>query len=154
MIYKYKVNLLFFIGDVMVCLLVDVLVKGNDYDLLLLFLLVSIVVLFLLSIKEKFFELLLNWVIMDLIGLLEMGFGGISVVVVGQVYGGGFWVWIDYCIVVFDDDGNEVKFGLGMWGVIVKKGNIFVGYYKDEKKMVEMFWMINGVCYVILGDYV
>ncbi len=38
-----------------------------------------------------------------------------------------------------------------MRGVIAKKGNIPVGYYKDEKKTAETFQMINGVRYAIRG---
>ncbi|KBZ21940.1 fatty-acid-CoA ligase FadD18 [Mycobacterium tuberculosis TKK-01-0042] len=40
-----------------------------------------------------------------------------------------------------------------MRGVIAKKGNIPVGYYKDEKKTAETFRTINGVRYAIPGDY-
>ena len=40
-----------------------------------------------------------------------------------------------------------------MRGFIAKKGNIPVGYYKDEKKTAETFRTINGVRYAIPGDY-
>ncbi len=36
---------------------------------------------------------------------------------------------------------------------LAKKGNIPVGYYKDEKKTAETFRTINGVRYAIPGDY-
>ena len=60
---------------------------------------------------------------------------------------------IDHRTVVLDDDGNEVKPGSGVRGFIAKKGNIPVGYYKDEKKTAETFRTINGVRYAIPGDY-
>ena len=60
---------------------------------------------------------------------------------------------IDKHTVVLDDDGNEVKPGSGVRGIIAKKGNIPVGYYKDEKKTAETFRTINGVRYAIPGDY-
>ncbi|WP_034166602.1 AMP-binding enzyme, partial [Mycobacterium tuberculosis] len=105
------------------------------------------------SIKEKLLELLPNRVITDSIGSSETGFGGTSVVAAGQAHGGGPRVRIDHRTVVLDDDGNEVKPGSGMRGVIAKKGNIPVGYYKDEKKTAETFRTINGVRYAIPGDY-
>ncbi len=37
--------------------------------------------------------------------------------------------------------------------MIAKKGNIPVGYYKDEKKTAETFKTFNGVRYAIPGDY-
>ncbi|MCE3297527.1 acyl-CoA synthetase [Mycobacterium tuberculosis] len=152
-IHKHKVNLLFFTGDAMARPLVDALVKGNDYDLSSLFLLASTAALFSPSIKEKLLELLPNRVITDSIGSSETGFGGTSIVAAGQAHGGGPRVRIDHRTVVLDDDGNEVKPGSGMRGVIAKKGNIPVGYYKDEKKTAETFRTINGVRYAIPGDY-
>ena len=66
---------------------------------------------------------------------------------------GGPRVTIDHRTVVLDEDGNEVKPGSGVRGVIAKKGNIPVGYYKDEKKTAETFRTFNGVRYAIPGDY-
>ena len=60
---------------------------------------------------------------------------------------------IDHRTVVLDEDGNEVKPGSGVRGMIAKKGNIPVGYYKDEKKTAETFKTFNGVRYAIPGDY-
>ena len=50
---------------------------------------------------------------------------------------------IDHRTVVLDEDGNEVKPGSGVRGLIAKKGNIPVGYYKDEKKTAETFKTIQ-----------
>jgi 3-oxocholest-4-en-26-oate---CoA ligase len=152
-IHKHKVNLLFFTGDAMARPLLDALVKDNNYDLSSLFLLASTAALFSPSIKEKLLELLPNRVITDSIGSSETGFGGTSVVAAGAPYSGGPRVTIDHRTVVLDDDGNEVKPGSGVRGVIAKKGNIPVGYYKDEKKTAETFRTINGVRYAIPGDY-
>ena len=40
-----------------------------------------------------------------------------------------------------------------MRGLIAKKGNIPVGYYKDDEKTAQTFRTINGVRYAIPGDY-
>ncbi len=156
-IHKHKVNLLFFTGDAMARPLLDALLAhqeaGNEYDLSSLFLLASTAALFSPSIKEKFLELLPNRVITDSIGSSETGFGGTSVVAKDAPHSGGPRVTIDHRTVVLDDDGNEVQPGSGVRGFIAKKGNIPVGYYKDEKKTAETFKTINGVRYAIPGDY-
>lgn len=152
-IHKHKVNLLFFTGDAMARPLLDALQKDNDYDLSSLFLLASTAALFSPSIKEKLLELLPNRVITDSIGSSETGFGGTSIVAKDAPHSGGPRVTIDHRTVVLDDEGNEVKPGSGVRGFIAKKGNIPVGYYKDEKKTAETFKTINGVRYAIPGDY-
>jgi len=156
-IHKHKVNLLFFTGDAMARPLLDALLahqdKGNEYDLSSLFLLASTAALFSPSIKEKLLELLPNRVITDSIGSSETGFGGTSIVAKDAPHSGGPRVTIDHRTVVLDDDGNEVKPGSGVRGFIAKKGNIPVGYYKDEKKTAETFRTINGIRYAIPGDY-
>jgi acyl-CoA synthetase (AMP-forming)/AMP-acid ligase II len=156
-IHDHKVNLLFFTGDAMARPLLDALQaahdKGEDYDLSSLFLLASTAALFSTSIKEKLLELLPNRVITDSIGSSETGFGGTSIVAKGEHHMGGPRVTIDHRTVVLDEDGNEVKPGSGVRGVIAKKGNIPVGYYKDEKKTAETFKTYNGVRYAIPGDY-
>ncbi|MHA7650316.1 acyl-CoA synthetase [Mycobacterium sp. ML4] len=152
-IHEHKVNLLFFTGDAMARPLLDALQKDNDYDLSSLFLLASTAALFSPSIKEKFLELLPNRVITDSIGSSETGFGGTSIVAKDAPHSGGPRVTIDHRTVVLDEEGNEVKPGSGVRGFIAKKGNIPVGYYKDEKKTAETFKTINGVRYAIPGDY-
>ncbi len=156
-IHQHKVNLLFFTGDAMARPLLDALLahqeQGNEYDLSSLFLLASTAALFSPSIKEKLLELLPNRVITDSIGSSETGFGGTSIVAKDAPHSGGPRVTIDHRTVVLDEDGNEVTPGSGVRGFIAKKGNIPVGYYKDEKKTAETFKTINGVRYAIPGDW-
>jgi acyl-CoA synthetase (AMP-forming)/AMP-acid ligase II len=153
-IERHKVNLLFFTGDAMGRPLLDAL-EGTveDRDLSSLFLLASTAALFSPSLKQRFLELLPNRVITDSIGSSETGFGGTSMVAKGQTQAGGPRVAIDKNTVVLDDDGNEVRPGSGVRGILAKRGNIPVGYYKDEKKTAETFRTINGVRYAIPGDY-
>src|SRR6201993_5108652 len=152
-IHDHKVNLLFFTGDAMARPLLDALTDDNDYDLSSLFLLSSTAALFSPSIKEKLLELLPNRIITDSIGSSETGFGGISMVAKGAANSGGPRVTIDHRTVVLDDDGNEVKPGSGVRGVIAKRGNIPVGYYKDDVKTAQTFRTFNGVRYPIPGAY-
>lgn len=152
-VHEHKVNLLFFTGDAMARPLLDALNKDHDYDLSSLFLLASTAALFSPSIKEKLLELLPNRVITDSIGSSETGFGGTSIVTKDAPHSGGPRVTIDHRTVVLDEEGNEVAPGSGVRGLIAKKGNIPVGYYKDEKKTAETFKTFNGVRYAIPGDY-
>ncbi|AKK29595.1 acyl-CoA synthetase [Mycobacterium sp. EPa45] len=156
-IHEHKVNLLFFTGDAMARPLLDALQaaldSGEEYDLSSLFLLASTAALFSTSLKEKLLELLPNRVITDSIGSSETGFGGTSIVAKGEHHNGGPRVTIDHRTVVLDENGNEVKPGSGVRGVIAKKGNIPVGYYKDEEKTRQTFRVYNGVRYAIPGDY-
>lgn len=152
-IHEHKVNMLFFTGDAMARPLLDALDTNNDYDLSSLFMLGSTAALFSPSIKEKLLELLPNRIITDSIGSSETGFGGTSIVAKDAPHSGGPRVTIDHRTVVLDEDGNEVKPGSGVRGFIAKKGNIPVGYYKDEKKTAETFKTINGVRYAIPGDW-
>jgi acyl-CoA synthetase (AMP-forming)/AMP-acid ligase II len=156
-IHRHKVNMLFFTGDAMARPLLDALEahqeKGNEYDLASLFVLASTAALFSASIKDRLLDLLPDRFITDSIGSSETGFGGTSVVAKGQSHAGGPRVSIDHRTVVLDEDGNEVTPGSGVRGVIAKKGNIPVGYYKDEKKTAETFKTYNGVRYAIPGDY-
>ena len=152
-IHEHNVNLLFLAGDAMARPLLDALAMDNDYDLSSLFLLASTAALFSPSIKEKLLELLPNRVITDSIGSSETGFGGTSIVAAGAPHSGGPRVTIDHRTVVLDEEGNEVQPGSGVRGFIAKKGNIPVGYYKDEKKTAETFRVINGVRYAIPGDW-
>jgi acyl-CoA synthetase (AMP-forming)/AMP-acid ligase II len=154
---EHKVNLLFFTGDAMARPLLDALVahqeRGDEFDLSNLFLLASTAALFSPALKDQLLELLPNRIITDSIGSSETGFGGSSVVTKGQTHTGGPRVTIDKNVAVIDDDGNEVKPGSGVRGMIAKSGHIPVGYYKDEKKTAETFRTINGVRYAIPGDY-
>ncbi|WP_167097400.1 acyl-CoA synthetase [Mycobacterium sp. DL592] len=153
-IEKHKANLLFFTGDAMGRPLLDVLETSvGDRDLSSLFLLASTAALFSPSLKEKFLELLPDRIITDSIGSSETGFGGSSVVAKGVHQAGGPRVTIDKNTVVLDDEGNEVKPGSGVRGIIAKRGHIPLGYYKDEKKTAETFRTINGVRYAIPGDF-
>ena len=159
-IHDHKVNLVFFTGDAMARPLLDTLQAiqkegdGSDsLDLSSLFLLASTAALFSTSIKEKLLELLPNRVITDSIGSSETGFGGTSIVAKGEHHMGGPRVTIDHRTVVLDEDGNEVEPGSGVRGVIAKKGNIPVGYYKDEEKTRQTFRIYNSVRYAIPGDY-
>ena len=124
-IHQHKVNLLFFTGDAMARPLLDALRprtrRARTTTCRRCSCSRSTAALFSTSIKEQLLELLPNRVITDSIGSSETGFGGTSIVAKGEHHMGGPRVAIDHRTVVLDDDGNEVKPGSGVRGVIAKK---------------------------------
>src|SRR5207244_6400140 len=53
----------------------------------------------------------------------------------------------------FREDGREVQPGSGEPGFVAHGGPIPIGYYKDPEKTARTFRVINGVRYVIPGDW-
>jgi fatty-acyl-CoA synthase len=54
---------------------------------------------------------------------------------------------------VLDDTGKPVVPGSGVIGRIAVRGNLPVGYYKDEEKTARTFLVYDGVRWSIPGDY-
>jgi len=54
---------------------------------------------------------------------------------------------------VVTDDGRDVVPGSGEIGMLARSGMIPEGYYKDEAKTAATFRVIDGVRYVIPGDF-
>ena len=54
---------------------------------------------------------------------------------------------------VLDDAGKPVVPGSGVIGRIAVRGNLPVGYYKDEEKTARTFIVYDGVRWSIPGDY-
>jgi acyl-CoA synthetase (AMP-forming)/AMP-acid ligase II len=54
---------------------------------------------------------------------------------------------------IVTDDGRDVVPGSGEVGMLARSGMIPMGYYKDEAKTAATFRVIDGVRYVIPGDF-
>ncbi|HZU73792.1 MAG TPA: AMP-binding protein [Acidimicrobiales bacterium] len=54
---------------------------------------------------------------------------------------------------IITDDGRDVVPGSGEIGMLARTGAIPLGYYKDEAKTAATFRTIDGVRYVIPGDF-
>ncbi|WP_327112070.1 acyl-CoA synthetase [Nocardia sp. NBC_01730] len=155
---KHKINLIFITGDAMARPMLDALIEGNPetgrpYDLSSLYVMASSAALFSPAIKDQFLELLPNRMISDSIGSSETGFGGLSIVAKGATHTGGPRVKIDASTDVLDDDGNPVRPGSGIVGILARRGHIPLGYYKDEVKTAATFKEFNGIRYAIPGDF-
>ncbi|MFC9432842.1 acyl-CoA synthetase [Nocardia sp. NPDC057030] len=155
---RHKINLIFITGDAMARPMLDALIEGNPetgqpYDLSSLYVMASSAALFSPALKDQFLELLPNRMISDSIGSSETGFGGLSIVAKGVNHTGGPRVKIDGSTEVLDEDGNPVRPGSGVVGILARRGHIPLGYYKDEAKTAATFKEYNGIRYAIPGDY-
>jgi acyl-CoA synthetase (AMP-forming)/AMP-acid ligase II len=142
-------------GDAMGRPMIEALEEpGADYDLSSLFSISSTAAVFSPTVKDQFFKHFPNLIMTDAIGSSETGSNGVARVEAGgTAMKGGPTVTGIRDTVVIDEDGNIVEAGSGVVGKVARRGNIPLGYYKDEKKTAETFPVINGVRYAMPGDF-
>jgi acyl-CoA synthetase (AMP-forming)/AMP-acid ligase II len=150
-----KVTTVMITGDAMGKPLVEALDEpGTDYDLSSLAALVSTAALFSAPVKDQFFEHLPNLYITDAVGSSESGNNGLSVISPGNTaMKSGPTVHAMGKTVVFDEHLQRVEPGSGVIGKIARSGDIPVGYYNDPVKTAEVFFEVDGVRYVMPGDF-
>jgi acyl-CoA synthetase (AMP-forming)/AMP-acid ligase II len=149
-----RVQSLFITGDAMGRPLVEALAADPDrFDLSSLVVIVSTAALFSPAVKDDFFRHLPNLVITESIGSSEGGGNGLTIIVKGKT--------------AFSFGGPNVKAGLdslvlseeheparpGVVGRLARRGNVPLEYYKDPEKSARTFLTIDGVRWVIPGDF-
>src|SRR5207253_5718685 len=93
-----------------------------------------------------------NMILFDSFGSSEaVGFGASITTASGESRTGRFQ--LAEKVKVFTEDGREVQPGSDESGVVAHGGPIPVGYYKEPEKTARTFRVINGVRYVIPGDW-
>lgn len=155
LVERERVNMIMITGDAMGRPLVEALADGTGtYDLSSLIGITSTAALFSPSVKDQFFELFPNLVMTDAIGSSESGNNGISMIKPGgTTMKSGPTVTSTGGTVVFDDERRPVTPGSGVIGRIARSGDIPVGYYNDPVKTAEVFLTVDGVRYVMPGDF-
>jgi len=150
-----RANSVMITGDAMGKPLIEALDEpGADYDLSSLLAVTSSAALFSAPVKDEFFRHLPNIVIVDAIGSSESGNNGMaSMTKGGTAMKSGPTVSVLGDTVVFDEDLRPVVPGSGTIGKIARTGNIPVGYYNDPVKTAEVFIHVDGVRYVMPGDF-
>ena len=150
-----RVNMVMITGDAMGKPLVEKLDEpGANYDLSSLFGLTSTAALFSPSVKDEFFRHFPSLIMTDAVGSSESGNNGLSMVQRGDTaMKSGPTVTSLGETVVLDDNLEPVKPGSGVIGRIARSGNIPVGYFNDPVKTAEVFIMVDGVRYVMPGDF-
>jgi acyl-CoA synthetase (AMP-forming)/AMP-acid ligase II len=138
------------VGDAQIRPLVEAL-DGHEgeFDLSSLFLISSGGAILSPAVKERLSQELPNVFVYDALGASETGYQGAAAGADDQ--GRPRFLFGDHTIVI-DDDGNPTTPGDGTVGRLVRRGNIPLGYYKDEKKTAETFPTINGERWVVPGD--
>ena len=150
-----RVNTLMVTGDAMAKPLIEALEEpGADYDLSSLFAVVSTAALFSSPVKDQFFARFPDLMITDAIGSSESGNNGLTVISAGNTsMKSGPTVRTLGATVVLDEDLRPVEPGSGVTGKIARSGNIPIGYYNDPVKTAEVFIDVDGVRYVMPGDF-
>jgi acyl-CoA synthetase (AMP-forming)/AMP-acid ligase II len=156
LIQREGINSMMITGDAMGRPLIEAL-KANrdDYDVSSLISLSSSAAIFSPSVKDEFFEIFPDLILTDAIGSSESGNNGMVVVGKGNTaMKGGPTVTAMPDAVVIDEDFNLVQPGSGVVGKVARKGNIPLGYYKDEVKTAETFITgPDGTRYAVPGDF-
>ncbi|TMA58318.1 MAG: acyl-CoA synthetase [Deltaproteobacteria bacterium] len=126
--------------------------RRGDYRLDTLLSIISSGVMWSPEVKPALLAHHTNMILFDSVGSSEaVGFGASSTTAAGESRTGRFQ--LAEKVKVFTEDGREVQPGSDESGVVAHGGPIPVGYYKDPEKTARTFRVINGVRYVIPGDW-
>ena len=155
LIESEKANSMMITGDAMGKPLIEALDDaGASYDLSSLLAVTSSAALFSAPVKDEFFRHFPNLVIVDAIGSSESGNNGMATMTKGgTAMKSGPTVSVLGDTVVFDEHLVPVVPGSGTIGKIARSGDIPVGYYNDPDKTAEVFIHVDGVRYVMPGDF-
>jgi acyl-CoA synthetase (AMP-forming)/AMP-acid ligase II len=156
LIQREGINSMMITGDAMARPLIETLKAHPDrWDTSSLFSLSSSAAVFSPSLKDEFFEVFPDLILTDAIGASESGNNGMVVVGKGNTaMKGGPTVTAMPDSVVIDENFDVVAPGSGVVGKVARKGNIPLGYYKDEEKTAETFPTgPDGTRYAVPGDF-
>jgi 3-oxocholest-4-en-26-oate---CoA ligase len=146
---REQVKTVMVVGDAMARPLADALAE-RDYDLPNLVTVGSGGAVFSPAVKEQLSRHLPHIIVVDTIGASEMGASGAQV---GSDGDGPRFV-VNEWMTVLGDDLRPVEAGSGEVGRIARRGNIPLGYYKDEEKTAATFVTDpDGVRWSVPGDF-
>jgi acyl-CoA synthetase (AMP-forming)/AMP-acid ligase II len=155
---RQRVNNMMMTGDAMARPLIEALEEmdaaGEEVDLSSLFVAASTAAVFSPAVKDRFYARLPDIMIVEAIGSTETGSNGVMTVEKGATeMKGGPNVKPGRDAVVLDDGLRELSAGHGELGRLARRGNMPIGYYKDEEKTRATFVTgANGQRYVLAGD--
>ena len=166
-IERWRVNNMMMTGDAMARPLIEALEgmdaaaeagDGDPVDVSSLFVVASSAAVFSPTVKQRFLTRLPQTMLVDAIGSTETGSNGMVLVSadaekdLGDTQGGPS-VAPSRDAVVLDDDFRELPAGTGQIGRLARRGNMPLGYYKDEEKTRATFVQgPEGERYVLAGD--
>lgn len=149
---RERVQVLTVVGDAMARPLLDAY-RANSYDVSSLWALSSHAALFSQSLKQQYLAEFPNLFLTDVIGSSESGSTGLAVVGKDSDHSQGPRVRYSAQAALIDDAGNLVPRVPGAVGRMARSGHVPLGYYKDPVKSATIFVEVDGVRYVVPGDY-
>jgi acyl-CoA synthetase (AMP-forming)/AMP-acid ligase II len=104
------------------------------------------------AVKQQLREQLPKVLVLDSFGASETGYNGTVLVdLAGPPAGPRFTLHQE--TTVLGDDGRAVTPGSGVVGRLARRGHVPLGYHKDPVKTAQTFPVIDGVRWVIPGDF-
>ncbi len=156
LVERERVNSVMITGDAMGRPLVEALESDPErFDLSSFVSLSSTAAVFSPTVKDRFFEVLPNLILTDSIGSSESGGNGYTLVEKGKtaMKGGPTVTAVVDSVVIDPETFEEYEPGTGKRGMVARKGNIPIGYHKDDKKTAETFVTgSDGTRYAMPGD--
>jgi 3-oxocholest-4-en-26-oate---CoA ligase len=157
-IERWKVNSVMITGDAMGRPLIEALEEldaaGTAVDLSSLAAVASTAAVFSPTVKDRFLARLPNTLLVESIGSTETGANGIAMVEPGATeMQGGPRVRSLRDAIVLDEQLRPLTPGSGQIGRLARRGNVPLGYFKDEAKTaVTCVTGPDGERYVLAGD--
>jgi acyl-CoA synthetase (AMP-forming)/AMP-acid ligase II len=157
LVEREAVNSMMITGDAMGRPLIEALEAEPDrWDTSSLLSLSSSAALFSPSVKDKFFDRFPDLVMTDSIGASESGNNGMTIVTRGRtaMTGGPTVTPLGGTVVLDPDTLAELEPGSDRLGMVARRGDLPIGYYKDPQKTAETFVTgPDGTRYAMPGDY-
>jgi acyl-CoA synthetase (AMP-forming)/AMP-acid ligase II len=151
-----RINSFLVAGDAMARPLIEALddPASDGLDLSSLFVVASTAAVLSPAIKQRFLARFPSLMLVEAIGSSETGSNGMAVAAGATAEASdGPNVTPARDAVVLDDDLRELPPGSGQIGRLARRGNIPLGYYKDEERTRATFVTgPTGVRYVLAGD--
>ena len=150
---RHAVNTIAIVGDAFAKPMLRALDARRDaYRLDTLISIISSGVMWSPEVKRALLAHHPNMICYDSFGSSEaVGFGASITTASGESRTGRFQLGDK--VKVFTEDGREVQPGSDLPGFVAHGGPIPLGYYKDAEKTARTFRVIDGIRYVIPGDW-
>ncbi len=152
LVERERISSLSIVGDAMGRPLAEALAEPDvHFDLSSLTSLSSGGAILSKAVKQQLREQLPKVLILDSFGASETGYNGTVLDIAGPPAGPRFTLHQE--TTVLGDDGRPVTPGSGVVGRLARRGHLPLGYHKDPVKTAQTFPVIDGVRWVIPGDF-
>jgi acyl-coenzyme A synthetase/AMP-(fatty) acid ligase len=128
-------------------------IRDGGYDVESIFVVASAGAVLSPSVKEKLEEVFPDVMIVNSFGSTETGHQGSAMPGSESGREGRPSFEMDATNTVLDEDLKPLSPGDGRIGRLARSGRVPVGYYKDEEKTRERFVTVDGVRWVLPGDF-